>query len=67
MKNKYNVTIEETVSKTFEITAENEKQAKEIVMNNYNSGELVLAPGELTHKHIQVCDDNNILIDWEEF
>ncbi len=66
MKNKYNVTIEETISKTFEIVAENEKQAKEIAMDKYNSGEFVLAPGELTNKRIQVCDDD-ILIDWEEF
>ncbi len=66
MKNKYNVTIEETISKTFEIVAENEKQAKEIAMDKYNSGEFVLAPGELTNKQIQVCDDD-ILIDWEEF
>ena len=61
------ITIEETVSKTFEVTAENEKQAKEIAMNNYNSGKFVLVPGELTYKQIQVCDDNNTLIDWEEF
>lgn len=67
MKKKYNVIIEETVSKTFEIIAENEKQAKEIAINNYNSGIIVLAPGELTHKQIQVCDDDNALIDWEEF
>lgn len=67
MKNKYNITIEETVSKTFEVIAENENQAKEIAVNNYNSGKFVLAPGELTYKEIQVCDDNNTLIDWEEF
>ena len=67
MKNKYNITIEETVSKTFEIIAENENQAKEIAMNNYYSGKFVLAPGELTHKQIQVCDNDNTLVDWEEF
>lgn len=64
---KFFVTIEETVSKTFEVIAEHENQAKEIAMNNYNSGKIVLAPGELTQKQIQVCDDNNTLIDWEEF
>lgn len=67
MKNKYNVTIEETVSKTFEVVAENENQAKEIAMGNYNSGKFVLTPGELTHKQIQVCDNDNTLVDWEEF
>ncbi len=61
------ITIEETVSKTFEVMAENEKQAKKIAMNNYNSGKFMLAPGELTYKQIQVCDDDNTLIDWEEF
>ena len=64
---KFFVTIEETVSKTFEVIAENENQAKEIAMNNYNSGKIVLAPGELTQKQIQVCDNDNTLVDWEEF
>lgn len=64
---KFFVTIEETISKTFEVIAEHENQAKEIAMNNYNSGKIVLAPGELTQKQIQVCDDNKTLIDWEEF
>lgn len=67
MKNKYNITIEENVSKTFEIIAKNENQAKEIAINNYNSGKFLLAPGELTYKQIQVCNDDNTLIDWEEF
>ena len=64
---KFFVTIEETVSKTFEVIAEHENQAKEIAMNNYNSGKIVLAPGELTQKQIQVCDNDNTLVDWEEF
>ncbi len=67
MKKKYNVTIEETVSEIFEIEAENEQQAKEIAVNNYKSGELVLALGELTFKQIQVCDEKTTLIEWEEF
>lgn len=67
MKKKYNVVIEETVSKTFEIIADDENQAKSIAAEKYKSGEFVLSPGELTAKQIQVSNDNDILIDWEEF
>lgn len=67
MMSKFYVTIEEAVSKTFEVIADNEEQAKEIAISNYNSAEFVLAPGELTNKQIKVCDDENILTDWEEF
>lgn len=67
MKNKYNVTIEETVSQTFEIIADNENQAKLIATEKYNSGVFVLNPGELTAKQMQICNDKNILIDWEDF
>lgn len=67
MMKTYNVTIEETVSKTFGVIAENEQQAKEISVNNYKSAEFVLAPGNLTYKQIQVCDEDTTLIDWEEF
>ena len=67
MKNKYRVTIEESISNTFEIIAENEMQAREIAINNYNLGKSVLEPGELTHKQLQVSENNSTLIDWEEF
>lgn len=67
MKKKYNVTIEETVAKTFEIEAENERESKEIAVNKYKSGEFMLSPGELTYKQIQVCDEKTTLIEWEEF
>lgn len=67
MRNTYSVTIEETLSKTFEIMAENEQQAKEIAVNNYKSNEFVLVPGELIFKQIQVCNEDTTLIDWEEF
>lgn len=67
MKEKYNVVIEETVSKTFEVITNDENQAKSIAVEKYKSGEFVLAPGELIAKQIQVSNDNDILIDWEEF
>lgn len=66
-KRKYNATIEETISKTFEIIAEDKKLAKAIVVNNYNLGKIVLEPGEVTSKQIKICNDNDILIDWKEF
>lgn len=66
-KRKYNATIEETISKTFEIIAEDKKLAKAIVVNNYNLGKIVLELGEVTSKQIKICNDNDILIDWKEF
>lgn len=67
MNKKYNVIIEETVSKTFEVIACDENQAKSIAAEKYSSGEFVLDPGELIGKQIQVCNHDDILIDWEEF
>ncbi len=67
MKKKYNIVIEETVSKSFEVIADDENQAKSIAAEKYKSAEFVLAPGELTAKQIQVCNDDDILTDWEEF
>lgn len=67
MKKKYNVIIEETVSNVFEIVADDEKQAKSIASEKYKSGEFVLVPGELVAKQIQICNNGDILIDWEKF
>lgn len=62
---KYFVTIEETVSQTVEIVSDSAEQAKAI--EEYCSGKLVLEPGELIGKKIQVHNGSNEMIGWEEF
>ena len=67
MVKKYYITIEETVSDTFEITAENEEQARSIAIEKYKSGELVLEPGNLIHKRLTVNNNLNQKQEWTEF
>lgn len=64
---KYVVTIEETISQEFDAMAENAEQAKEIAIEMYNSGELVLAPGNLIHKQMRVHSDTDSSDEWIEF
>lgn len=49
-KKTYKVTIEETVSDTFEIIAENDEQARASVEEKYYNGDIVLCPGYLLTK-----------------
>lgn len=64
---KYVVTIEETISQEFDAMAENAEQAKEIAIEMYNLGELVLAPGNLIHKQMKVHNDTDSSDEWIEF
>lgn len=64
---KYFVTIEETVSQTVEIVSDSAEQAKATAIEEYCSGKLVLEPGDLIYKKIQVHNGSNEMIGWEEF
>ena len=65
---KFIVNIEEVVSENFEVEADDKDEALEIVMRAYNSGEIVLEPGELVEKKIAVFDEaNNEWSEYEEF
>lgn len=64
---KFKITIEETVSDTFEIMAENEKEAEKIAIRLYKSGEIVLEPGYLTSKQMLIEDEKGNCTDWMEF
>lgn len=64
---KYFVTIEETVSQTVEIVSDSAEQAKATAIEEYCSGKLVLEPGDLIGKKIQVHNGSNEMIGWEEF
>ena len=43
---KYTVTIHETLSKSINVEAENEEQAKQLIQSKYDSGEFMLYPEE---------------------
>ena len=65
---KFLVNIEEVVCETFEIEAESMEEARSIVMRAYESGEIVLDPGELVEKRIAVFDKaTNEWSEYEEF
>ena len=65
---KFIVNIEEVVSENFEVEADDKEKALEIIMRAYNSGEVVLEPGELVGKRIAVYDEaNNEWSEYEEF
>lgn len=59
---KHKVTIEEHVSRTFEIEAASEEEAMELAINGYRKGELVVEDANITAKLIQVGDS-----EWSEF
>ena len=64
----FKITIEETVSETFDIKAETMEAAMEIAEENYNNGDLVLEPGNLVAKQMMAEDEeNNEVTEWVEF
>ncbi len=64
---KYTITIEETMSNDFKVFAESMEQAEAVAVEKYNSGEFMLAPGNLTHKQLQVRGDTETDTNWIEF
>ncbi len=68
MVKKYKVTIEEMVSHTFEVYAENDEEAEKISIEKYKTGEFMLCPGHLVAKQMEI---NNVTDDycteWIEF
>jgi hypothetical protein len=64
---KYTITIEETVTKDFEVEANDAEEAYEIAEQKYNSGEFVLDPGECQFKQIAITKPGNECTEWREF
>jgi hypothetical protein len=59
---KFNITIEETVVKTIEIEADNEEQAIDKAIEDYNNGNIGLSSEEVQFKQLSTdC------VDWIEF
>lgn len=54
---KYHVRIEEVIAQSFEIEAENAKQAGEIAIDRYKNGEIVLDNAECINRDAAVFDN----------
>ena len=54
---KFEVTIEEIVSQTFEIEAESIENALDIASEKYHKGDLVLEPGNLVQVNAMAKND----------
>lgn len=64
----YNVTIEETISETFDIEATSLEEAYKKAITDYNNGALVLSPGTCTFRQLQVQNPlTNECTEWDEF
>ena len=67
-KRVFHVTIEETISEEFIVTAESIEIAMQIDIEKYQKEEFVLSPGNLESKQIMVYDKtNDTCTDWIEF
>lgn len=61
---KYTVIIEETIVDEFEVIAESEKEALEIVYQKYKQKEFVLEPGEVQYTQMAVVKPYRENMDW---
>lgn len=67
-KKSYLVTIEETVSESFQFEAETDLEAEMIIKEKYKAGNIILPPGNLTNKQIQICNiTDDYSTEWVEF
>ena len=64
---KIKVTIEEHISQTFEVEADNIEEAMEIAEDKYNDGEFVLEPGAVNARFMMADDGDGECTDWTEF
>lgn len=61
------VTIEEHLSKTFEVKANDIEEAMEVAEEKYDEGEFVLEPGEVNAKLMMADDGDGNCTEWTEF
>ena len=64
---KIKVTIEEHISQTFEVDADNIEDAMKIAEEKYNDGEFVLEPGEVNARLMMADDGEGECTEWNEF
>ena len=63
----FQVIIEEQVSKTFFVLANNEKEAADLAMEGYKNQLYVLDPGEVQHRQLCLIDEKNKQSGWYSF
>lgn len=64
----FKITIEEHVTETFEVEANDLEEAMEIAEEKYHNGEFVLEPGEVTAKLMMAEDEYGAeTTEWVEF
>lgn len=61
------ITIEETVTRDFEVEADGAEEAYEMAMWSYKSGDFVLYPGDCQFKQIAITAPSNEATEWQEF
>lgn len=64
---KYTITIEETVTKDFEVEANSANEAYEKAEQRYKDGEFVLDPGECQFRQIGITKPGDECTEWREF
>lgn len=65
---KYEITIEESISQTFIVEADNKESAMSIAEKRYYAGEFVLDAAECSHKQMCIHDmKNDSWSEWVEF
>lgn len=64
---KFKITIEEHVSETFEVEANDIGEAMAIAEEKYYDGEFVLEPGEVSARLMMADDGNGDCTEWTEF
>lgn len=68
MKKKYQVTIEESISQTFEVYAEDDGEAIAITEQKYANGEFVLDQANLVSKQMELRNETEgYSTEWIEF
>lgn len=64
----FKITIEESISQSFDIKAETIEEAMEIAERDYNDGYLVVDNGDLVAKQMMAEDEEeNEVTEWIEF
>ena len=58
IKNYFKLYIEETISKYFDVYADNIVEAIKTAEDKDNNGEFILAPGNITNRKIYIADED---------
>ena len=67
-KTSFEITIEEMVTKTFLVEAQDDNEAMLVAIEKYKNGDFILEPGNLVCKQMEIHDiKNDTYTEWFEF